>query len=53
MTCAPGGACWCNAVALTDAVREQLRASYTDCLCPQCLQGAADTGANLPSRADA
>ena len=30
--------CWCWAVKLSDAARQQMRAQYKECLCPDCLQ---------------
>jgi hypothetical protein len=33
-----GGPCWCDSVKLDTAVLTDLRAKFTDCLCPQCLQ---------------
>jgi hypothetical protein len=33
------GACWCDAVVVTDETRARLRAHYAHCLCPACLSG--------------
>ena len=30
--------CWCSKVALTDAARAEIRASYSGCLCRTCLK---------------
>jgi hypothetical protein len=30
--------CWCSKVTLTDAARVQLRAKYSNCVCPTCLK---------------
>ena len=32
------GGCWCSKIQLSAAAREQLRATYTGCLCPACLR---------------
>lgn len=53
----PGG-CWCVAVSLHEAVLQQLKATYADCICRTCLlrtaASAADgtgqrTGDSLPA----
>jgi Cysteine-rich CWC len=33
--------CWCNEIELTDEARTQLRNSYSDCLCRECLSSHA------------
>jgi hypothetical protein len=38
------GACWCDAVALSDDTRARLRARYADCLCPACLTSHEHAG---------
>ena len=30
--------CWCSEIQLTDEIRRDLRARYSDCLCRQCLE---------------
>jgi len=42
---APQRGCWCEGVKLSDATRAELKARYSDCLCPECL--AASQGARL------
>jgi len=37
--------CWCAEVKLTDAVRAELRARYSGCLCRTCLQKYASSSA--------
>jgi len=34
--------CWCSEVKLTEEARAELRTTYSDCLCPNCLAKAAD-----------
>lgn len=34
--CLPGG-CWCAALRLSPATRQELRTKYDNCLCPTCL----------------
>jgi len=42
--------CWCAEVKLTDAVRAELRARYSGCLCRACLERLA-TSANTEGAA--
>lgn len=37
-----GTGCWCGEVKLDEAAREALRARFADCVCPACLQRAAE-----------
>jgi hypothetical protein len=41
--------CWCRTVKLDAATREQLRASFADCLCPTCLEAAQKQGTVAPA----
>ena len=36
--------CWCRHVKVDDETRRDLRARFTDCLCPRCLERAAQAG---------
>jgi hypothetical protein len=33
--------CWCSEIKLDDEARAELRSSYKDCLCRECLEGQA------------
>ena len=35
-----GSCCWCDEVPLDAQVREELRQTFSDCLCRSCLQEA-------------
>ena len=35
-----GKGCWCTEVKLSEATRQELRASYSTCLCRSCLERA-------------
>jgi hypothetical protein len=37
--------CWCDAVKLSAEALAQLRATYRDCLCPECLPSFANVKA--------
>lgn len=30
--------CWCMKLKLTERARQELKAAYKDCLCPDCLK---------------
>lgn len=34
--------CWCSEVELTDEARQEMAATYRDCLCPACLKTASE-----------
>ena len=38
----PLGPCWCEDVKLSREMLADLRARYQDCLCPDCLNAAAE-----------
>ena len=38
--------CWCRDVTLDEATLARLRASYGDCLCPDCLKAMAAPAAD-------
>ena len=33
--------CWCRTVSLDEPARRELRNTYSDCLCPECLKAHA------------
>ena len=37
----PCGPCWCEDVKLSSETLAELRAQYSECLCPACLKDAA------------
>jgi len=38
--------CWCSEIPLTDEIRRDLRARYSDCLCRRCLEGLSSEELN-------
>jgi Cysteine-rich CWC len=42
------GSCWCAGVKLTDKATADLRARFSDCLCPRCLALAAEREIRQP-----
>ena len=40
--------CWCVEIKLSDETRKRLREQYTNCLCRQCLEQAANGVDTVP-----
>jgi Cysteine-rich CWC len=47
------GACWCQELKLDSQALADLRARFTDCLCPRCLALAADRENRQPDAKNA
>lgn len=44
--------CWCTELTLTKSQAENIKAKFTDCLCPQCLEKFAEKPAMKVTYAD-
>jgi hypothetical protein len=48
---AANGSCACFDLALSDSLRQQIAASFNDCLCVSCLTDLSEAGKSLTSQA--
>jgi Cysteine-rich CWC len=44
----PKGGCWCADIGISNAALEELKAKFTECICPECLVKHARENAPKP-----